>query len=266
MESEVGMDHTNFDDEHLEDYSLGIQSTERDTQRDRNMFSVPTSPTMKRKQKIHQSVDSQLLSKHLKQASDVLQSLVKKPNLQQNQKVDDGPALYGQLLADKLRQLSPRNRLLLENKIDNLVFEAQFQELDSVTQSNFPRIITYNTISSPSSSQGSCVSIESTSTQQNEGISHTSKNARSTYSSHQLSHSPSPCESSPGAYSMPSSANQVYIQPPLILPSQPQQYETISHKSKEADYTSEYPIVTQKPLGLLEFYSNAEGYVDLLKK
>jgi len=55
------------------------------------MFSVPQTSTMKRKQR---SVDSPLVSKHLKQTSDVLWSLVKKPNLQKNQNVTDGPELY----------------------------------------------------------------------------------------------------------------------------------------------------------------------------
>lgn len=205
MPNEDETDQTNFDEEHL-DYSHGDHRVQN-TQEDRNMFSVPQTPTMKRKQKSHQSVDSQLVSKHLKQASDVLQSLVTKPNLQQNQKVEDGPALYGQLLAEKLRQLSPRNRLLVEHKIDNLVFEAQLQQFDSVTQSNFPRIVT---VPSPCSSQESWMSIGSA------------------YSPHQSSHTPSPRVFS----TPPPTTNQMYTQPPIISPSQPQQHVGISHTSK----------------------------------
>ncbi|KAL4104342.1 hypothetical protein QTP88_019643 [Uroleucon formosanum] len=214
MQNEGDLDHINVEEDGLEASSLGdngIQNVRREnTQENRNMFSVPQSPLMKRKQR---SVDnSQFVSKHLKQASDVLQSLVKKPNSQQNK---DGPDLYAQLLAEKLRQLSPRNRLLLEHKIDNMVFEALIQEMDSKTQGHFPRTI--NTVSSPCSSLESYISL------------------RSTYSTHEFSHSPSPYKQYPGtSYTPHLTASHAYIQP-----SQSQQQN------------------------VLEFYSNSEQFVDV---
>ncbi|KAL4119781.1 hypothetical protein QTP88_012553 [Uroleucon formosanum] len=150
MQNEGELYHINLEEDGLEASILGggIQNIRENTQEKRNIFSVPQSPTMKRK--LQKSVDtSQLVTKHLKHASDVLQSLVKKPNSQQNKNVADGPELYEQLLAEKLRQLSPRNRLLLEHKIDNMVFEALIQEMDSETQGRFPRTINTVTVSSP---------------------------------------------------------------------------------------------------------------------
>lgn len=89
MQIEEGSDHTNVVASLFGDN--GIHNAWRDTQENKNMFSVPQTSTMKRKQR---SVDSPLVSKHLKQTSDVLWSLVKKPNLQKNQNVTDGPELY----------------------------------------------------------------------------------------------------------------------------------------------------------------------------
>jgi len=223
MQNEGDLDHINVEEDGLEASSLGdngIQNVRREnTQENRNMFSVPQSPLMKRKQR---SVDnSQFVSKHLKQASDVLQSLVKKPNSQQNK---DGPDLYAQLLAEKLRQLSPRNRLLLEHKIDNMVFEALIQEMDSKTQGHFPRTI--NTVSSPCSSLESYIS------------------PGSTYSTHEFSHSPSPYEQSPGtSYTPHLTASHAYIQP-----SQSQQQNVTAPQTQSGT--------------VLEFYSNSEQFVD----
>jgi hypothetical protein len=100
------------------------------------------------------------VSKHLKQASDALTTLT---NKSQSQKLQDQPALYGQLLATKLRRLKPRNKIILQNKIDNLVFEAELSEIDSanarfVGRSLVPNFIAINSnspaqYSSPSSSQ-----------------------------------------------------------------------------------------------------------------
>lgn len=163
---------------------------------------------MKRKQKSHQSVDSQLVSKHLKQASDVLQSLVTKPNLQQNQKVEDGPALYGHLLAEKHKVIFP----------ELLLFYLPVR----LRKVGFPL-------------------------------------GGSAYLPHQSFHIPSPCVFS----TPPPTANQVYTQPPLISPFQPQQHEGIPHTSKNAVFTSKKTNVTvlQKK-SFLDFYSNAEGHVD----
>jgi len=226
MQNEGGSDHTGFEEDVLESSTLGdneIQIAGGDTQQNMNMFSVPQTPTMKRKQR---NVDSQLVSKHLKQASDVLQSLVKKPNVPQNQKVTDGPELFAQLLAEKLRQLSPRTRLLLEHKIDNLVFEALIQEMDSQTQNHTPRSII---VPSPCSSLESYIS------------------PGSTYSTHQFSHTPSPYEEHTSAsYTQPLTANHVYLQP-----SQPQHKEginiTVPHTQSSTN---------------LGFYGNAEEFVD----
>lgn len=227
MQNEGELDHTNLEEDCLEASSLGggIQNVRENNQENRNIFSVPQSPTMKRK--LQKSVDtSQLVTKHLKQASDVLQSLVKKPNSQQNKNVADGPELYAQLLAEKLRQLSPRNRLLLEHKIDNMVFEALIQEMDSETQGRFPRTINTVAVSSPCSSLESYIS------------------PGSTYSTHEFSHSPSSYEQSPGTtYTPHLTANHVYIQP-----SQSQQQNVTVPPTQSGT--------------VLEFCSNSDQFVD----
>jgi hypothetical protein len=86
------------------------------------------------------------VSKHLKQTSDALKTLT---NKSQSQKLQDQPALYGQLLATKLRRLKPRSKIILQNKIDNLVFEAELSEIDSanapfVGRSLIPNFIAIN--------------------------------------------------------------------------------------------------------------------------
>jgi len=222
MQNEGELDHTNLEEDGLEVSSLGggIQNVREKTQENRTIFSVPQSPTMKRK--LQKSVDTSLLvTKHLKQASDVLQSLVKKPNSQQNKSVSDGPELYAQLLAE-----SPRNRLLLEHKIDNMVFEAIIQEMDSETQGRFPITINTVTVSSP------CSSLESY-------ISH-----GSTYSTREFSHSPSSYEQSPGTtYAPHLTANHVYIQP---------------SQSQQQNVT--VPLIQSSTV--LEFYSNSDQFVN----
>ena len=83
------------------------------------------------------------LAKHLKQASDALTTLTTKS---QTKTLQDAPALYGQLLAAKLRSLSQRTQLILQNKIDNLVFEAELNEIDS-SGATGGRSVTTNVIS-----------------------------------------------------------------------------------------------------------------------
>ncbi|RZF44206.1 hypothetical protein LSTR_LSTR003846 [Laodelphax striatellus] len=43
----------------------------------------------------------------------------------------DTCSMYCQLLAEKLRSMSSRNRIIVQNKIDNLVFKALMEELDA---------------------------------------------------------------------------------------------------------------------------------------
>lgn len=65
--------------------------------------------------------------KHLKKASDALATL----NTSTKSQIQDAPALYGQLLVAKLRKLSHRSQIVLQNKIDNLIFEAELNEVDN---------------------------------------------------------------------------------------------------------------------------------------
>lgn len=90
-------------------------------------FTFPTRASAKRHRSI--SPDEANINKHLKQASDALKTFAAKS---QSQTLHDAPALYGNLLATKLRQMKPRTQIILQNKIDNLVFEAQLSELDDV--------------------------------------------------------------------------------------------------------------------------------------
>ncbi|XP_022184765.2 uncharacterized protein LOC111044023 [Nilaparvata lugens] len=50
----------------------------------------------------------------------------------------DSCALYCQLLADKLRSLSSRNRMIVQNKIDNLVFRAWMDEIGASSSEQRP--------------------------------------------------------------------------------------------------------------------------------
>lgn len=85
----------------------------------------PSASTNKKARTIRQE---DVVNKHLRHATEVLGSLRGK---QQSRQVDpDTCTLYGQLLAAKLRKLSKRNRIILQNKIDNLVYEAELNELE----------------------------------------------------------------------------------------------------------------------------------------
>lgn len=72
------------------------------------------------------------VTKHLKQASAALEALSRSRAQSNQQQLEDAPALYGQLLAEKLRRLPKRNRIVLQNKIDNLVFEAELEVVDDL--------------------------------------------------------------------------------------------------------------------------------------
>ncbi|XP_048526258.1 uncharacterized protein LOC125505786 [Dendroctonus ponderosae] len=118
------------------------------------------------KRRIGPNITEANINKHLKLASDALATFAAKS---QPQIVQDSPALYGKLLAMKLRQLKPRTQIVLQNEIDNLVFQAQLSEIDSVGttagRSVTTNFISQNSIpaqySSPSgshfSSSSSCV-------------------------------------------------------------------------------------------------------------
>lgn len=89
-------------------------------------------PTSKRKDAPTKSDIN--ISKHLKQAGDALSSLV---SSKYKSKPQDSQELYGQLLAQKLKRLSHRTQIILQNKIDNLVFEAELKEIDENTSVQF---------------------------------------------------------------------------------------------------------------------------------
>ncbi|XP_060523693.1 uncharacterized protein LOC132700408 [Cylas formicarius] len=65
----------------------------------------------------------------------------KRPKLEdgreQFQEAPDSCELYAQLLATKLRGLPERSRLVLQNKIDNLVFQAELKELDRMNNAEY---------------------------------------------------------------------------------------------------------------------------------
>jgi hypothetical protein len=42
----------------------------------------------------------------------------------------DEASMFGQVVASKLRKLSPRNRVIAENRINNIFFELEMEELD----------------------------------------------------------------------------------------------------------------------------------------
>lgn len=100
------------------------------TEENRTVFSVPQNLSSRRKRAAHQNADNQLVTKHLEKASEVLQHLAARSTLQEKQQMSDGPSFV------KLRKLSPRARLLLQNKIHNLVFEAELQDFDARTHSH----------------------------------------------------------------------------------------------------------------------------------
>jgi hypothetical protein len=66
--------------------------------------------------------------------------------------LQDQPALYGQLLAAKLRRLKPRSQIILQNKIDNLVFEAELNEIDRANATFVGRSVIPNFIATNSNS------------------------------------------------------------------------------------------------------------------
>lgn len=78
--------------------------------------------------KRRKNVDDEI-QKRMKQAADVLQILQNLP-LHQEEKKDECE-LYSQLLASKLRNLSAKTRIIVTNKIDNMIFEAEMQEMSS---------------------------------------------------------------------------------------------------------------------------------------
>lgn len=64
----------------------------------------------------------------MKKAYDALENISQNAKLRKQEQLDEC-ALYGQLVASKLRNLSTVGRLTLINKIDNLFFQAQLNEL-----------------------------------------------------------------------------------------------------------------------------------------
>lgn len=99
----------------------------------------------KRKRVINTGDQEDLVSRQLRAAGTALENLTSKAT---QPSAPDAPALFGQLLAEKLRRLSLRTRLVLQNKIDNLVFEAELNEILNPTNS-------YTISNTPSSSPNS---------------------------------------------------------------------------------------------------------------
>lgn len=75
------------------------------------------------------------IEKNMKKAYDALET-ISQNSKQRKQEQEDECALYGQLIASKLRKLSNLSRLTLINKIDNLIFQAQLNELSNATPTN----------------------------------------------------------------------------------------------------------------------------------
>ncbi|XP_039751786.1 uncharacterized protein LOC120627805 [Pararge aegeria] len=50
---------------------------------------------------------------------------------------NDECSTFGQLVAHKLRKLNPRNKLLAERRISNIIFDLELQEIDRVDNSVF---------------------------------------------------------------------------------------------------------------------------------
>lgn len=108
-------------------------------------FQKPQTST-KRKRAINNN--SAEVTNHLKAASAALQNLTNRSRQFQQ----DAAGLFGLLLAEKLRKLPITTRLVLQNKIDNLVFEAEYNEnVTAVMSSNSSSASAY-TIPSPQSS------------------------------------------------------------------------------------------------------------------
>lgn len=109
------------------------------------------SPVNKRKLRPNQAELS--VKDHLKQATHALSTLTSK---RQSQTLQDRPALYGQLLATKLRRLSRRTQVILQHKIDNLVFEAELSELDCLNDTTGSSVGKFISPVSPVTNSSSC--------------------------------------------------------------------------------------------------------------
>ena len=46
----------------------------------------------------------------------------------------DESSIFGQMIAAKLRKFSPRNRAVAENRINNVIFDLEIQEIDNGLQ------------------------------------------------------------------------------------------------------------------------------------
>lgn len=146
-----------YDVEEIEQHNELVNEIKQDDhkilKRDTNHI-LPQS-TSKNKRKIdHDFLEVLDVNKHLKQATNALKTLAA-PQVQPPQ---DSFALYGQLLADKLRRLSKKNQIILQNKIDNLVFQTEFSEIEnestsSTSKSNLFSSLSYVPSSSPLISQ-----------------------------------------------------------------------------------------------------------------
>lgn len=83
----------------------------------------------KKKRKSKSSTDNdEAIMKYIKQASETLEAISKQPPSPPEQ-VRDEYSIYGELLAIKLRALNPKRRKILQNKIDNIVFQEEMKEL-----------------------------------------------------------------------------------------------------------------------------------------
>ncbi len=171
----------------------------------------------------------------------------KQANIEQRQN-DDAPALYGKLLAQKLRKLPSRARLILQNKIDNLVFEAELNHAGSSSAYVSPPASRYSWQASP--------------------ISHVSTSSNTSHLSSQSSHSslqPNPLQNNPQSLLQASPACDIQLPGSTV----PFNTHTQVSQSNAQDYLLAplSVITTTLPEGqgphsaLAQYFSNANDAV-----
>lgn len=95
-------------------------------------FALPqTPPSAPKHKKARTLQQADIVQKHLKEASEVLVDLRGRQQPRPREVAsDDACTLYGQLLAAKLKKISTRNRINLQRKLDDLVYEAELNEVE----------------------------------------------------------------------------------------------------------------------------------------
>lgn len=59
----------------------------------------------------------------------------------------DDSAVFGQLVASQLRKLSPRNQAIARNRIQNILFQLEMEDMEGTSSTQFPQYVTVDELS-----------------------------------------------------------------------------------------------------------------------